>query len=293
MNARKLFMIMTLLLTLLASCEQRPKGVLSEKKMVKLLADMQIAEAYVTTQNPGMINDSLRYIYSNSVLESNHVSRAELDSTMKWYARNMDLYQQLYVEVERELTRRQSKITGVNEAIAAGSDMWPYGRNVMLMRNGSADVYTFSLEGGEGQPGEVLHWRARLPLSTSVKALLGVDYEGGMSSFVSRSISYDKEVKLELQTDTSKRVRRVYGMVSVAGVNSLPVWLDSITLYTTPFDSTEYYKIGIPKKYYGPHRIKRESAEESSIDGNPSGMSQMPDAESAPRERMEPQREIF
>lgn len=292
MNARNLIISLFFFLILFASCEQRPKGVLSEKKMVKLLADMQVADAYVTTQNPGMINDSLRYVYSSSVLASNHVSRAELDSTMKWYSRNMDLYQQLYVEVERELTRRQSKITGVNEAMAENSDMWPYQRYVMLMRNGSADAYTFSIDGVEGQRGDVLHWRARLPLTANLKAMLGVDYEGGMSAFVTRNISYDKEVKLELQTDTSKIVRRIYGMVSVAGINSLPVWLDSLTLYTTPFDSTEYYRIGIPKKYYGPHRIKKIDDELPTI-GNPSGMAEMPEAESAPRERMEVQREVF
>ncbi len=45
---------------LLSSCDKRPKGVLSDDEMVRLIADIEVAEVYMQQHNSGYYNDSVR-----------------------------------------------------------------------------------------------------------------------------------------------------------------------------------------------------------------------------------------
>ena len=74
-------------LGLFASCS-RPSNVLSEKKMVDLLVDMELSEAYVNTQG-GISTSEDRVNMGKRVLEIHKVSEETLDTTLAWYGRNL------------------------------------------------------------------------------------------------------------------------------------------------------------------------------------------------------------
>ncbi len=84
---RKKYLSLFLLPILLsAGCSDRPKGILSEDKMVQVMADLQIAEAY---ERNGDANSYLhgqnRELLGRGVLMEHGVSVEEIDSTIAWY----------------------------------------------------------------------------------------------------------------------------------------------------------------------------------------------------------------
>ena len=71
---------------LLASCKvERPSDVLSPKKMEAVLYDYHLAQVMCND-----LNGQDRYkreLYMNYVYEKHHVTRAQVDSSLVWYAR--------------------------------------------------------------------------------------------------------------------------------------------------------------------------------------------------------------
>ena len=67
-----------------ASCVKRPKGVLSDSDMVPVLADLQIAEAYMQTQpHEGGVAETRARLLAWT-LEKHGIDRADFDSTMAY-----------------------------------------------------------------------------------------------------------------------------------------------------------------------------------------------------------------
>ena len=82
-----------------AACVRRPDGVLSDKDMVSLVADMELAEAYVQTGSRGA-GEEERAALVDYVIKKHGLTREEFDTTMAWYGRNVDAYYDLCESVE-------------------------------------------------------------------------------------------------------------------------------------------------------------------------------------------------
>lgn len=231
---------------------------LTDKKMASVLADMKIAEAYLQSQTSG--NPSLnQHRIEGYILERHHLTREQFDSTMAWYARNIDSYYEVCDLAEKEINKRKKKMAGASSVEIETSDLWPYQRQSYLSNLSASDALIFSIPTSEVQGGERINLKFRLNNSTSGTALLGVEYEDGEKTFFSRSLSQAKRVDLTFQTDTGKTVSRVFGNFTVSERQSLPVWLDSIYLQVLPFDTTQYYNIHAQRRYREPkkrHQIK-------------------------------------
>ncbi|MDE5869025.1 MAG: DUF4296 domain-containing protein, partial [Muribaculaceae bacterium] len=116
---------------ILAACSDRPDNIPSDSEMVKVMADLEMAQAYL--QNKGYTNNTpenreriLKYI-----LEKNGMSREDFDSTIVWYGKHIDKYDELYAKVDKELARRESKISG-NRIEVLTNDLWPYSRHLVI-----------------------------------------------------------------------------------------------------------------------------------------------------------------
>lgn len=95
MTKGALFLYISVSLMLLSSCDKRPKGVLSDDEMVRLIADIEVAEVYMQQHNSGYYNDSVRDSAVQWALERHGLTKADFDSTMTWYGRNIDEYRDL------------------------------------------------------------------------------------------------------------------------------------------------------------------------------------------------------
>lgn len=116
-----------------SSCIRRPDGVLSDKKMAPVIADLELVEAYMQTQR-STGDDDRRAATVDRIISDHGLTRAEFDTTMAWYGRNIDNYYELCSMVEKELARRRQKVSGGKSMEMESSDLWPYSRQSLLSR---------------------------------------------------------------------------------------------------------------------------------------------------------------
>ena len=227
---------------LTAACVNRPKGVLSDKKMAPVVADMELAEAYIeslpTTKAKNSREEVVEY-----VITKHGLTREQFDSTMSWYGHNTDAYFEMLDLADKELLKRKGKIAGASTIEIESSDLWPYQRMSMISELGGTSAFDFTIPTADVQKGQRLNLRFRSNNSTSGNVLLGVEYDNGSLGYLNRNIRESKRIDLTLQTDTSKAVSRIFGHFLISDNHRLPLWLDSISLQALPFDSMEYYKI--------------------------------------------------
>lgn len=256
--------VLTLLLG--AGCNKRPRGVLSDDEMVGLIADMQIAELYMQQHNSGYYNDSIRDSAVQWALDKHGLSKADFDSTMTWYGRNIDDYLNLFGKVDAELAKRQNRAIGETEKNLVSTDLWPYSRHILISENAPSNGLAFSLPLNDIPKGERITWKMRLKGLSSGNVLLGVDYDNGMSSYTYQTQNGNSKIDLTLQTDTAYNVKRVFGYIRTKEDHSLPIWIDSIALQQLPLDSTEYYRIHSQRKYSGFHKRVKVSEKKDTIE---------------------------
>lgn len=249
-----------------AGCNKRPKGVLSDDEMVGLIADMQIAEVYMQQHNSGYYNDSIRDSAVQWALDKHGLSKADFDSTMTWYGRNIDDYLNLFGKVDAELAKRQNRAIGETEKNLVSTDLWPYSRHILISENAPSNGLAFSLPLNDIPKGERITWKMRLKGLSSGSVLLGVDYDNGMSSYTYQTQNGNSKIDLTLQTDTAYNVKRVFGYMRTKEDHSLPIWIDSIALQQLPLDSTEYYRIHSQRKYSGFHKQVKVSEKKDTIE---------------------------
>lgn len=242
---------------ILLGCSDKPKGTLSEKEMVRLMADMQLAEAYSDMEYMGSDSQERREQLAKSVLAEHDVTQEELDSTLSWYGRNLDDYTELFKKVDKEIVARRKKImkTDSRDEVSEQADMlWPYAKNGTLSSLGTSDGWIISVDEPGLTKGDMVEWKMHLDKVVSITGVLGVDYTDGTSEAVTNVISGRPAVELRLQTDTSKNVRRLYGTLRLKDKDRMPLFADSISLRRLPFDSLEFRKYRNQKKYGIPAR---------------------------------------
>ena len=251
-SIKKLSIFPAALLLLSAGCSDRPKDILDEDKMVLLMADIQIAEAYDQSgQSRSDLNGMNREMLGRGILMEHGVSVEQMDSTLAWYGRNMDEYAKLYKRIDEELSRQQqafAKAAGESENSGPTADLWPYGRHLVVDKKSYADGIIVNLPATDLAPGDKLTWKMRAKGATSHHMTLGVDYEDGTTGIM-KNAAYgsDDWVQASIQTDSLLTVERIFGIVNME--HTVPrVFIDSIQLIHQPFNREEYHKTGYQRK---------------------------------------------
>lgn len=252
--------LMVVVLVMTGGCVRRPKNVMSKSRTAAVIADMELAEAYLQS-NPQQGNQTeIRARITAGVLERHGVSRQVFDSTMSWYGHNIDEYYKLDSEINRKLAARRQSLAkqggGVVEQQTAINDLWPYKRTAVIWEKSGSNVLEFSLPVAEIEKGASMEWSLKLHSPVESEMLLGIEYRNGMISYVSRSASTQKTIETSVQTDTALTVKRIFGHFSVKKSNDLPVFMDSIILRPMPLDTNQYYRVHSQKKIYPPSRPK-------------------------------------
>lgn len=226
------------MLMMIISCSDRPKEVLSEKKMVDLMIDMELTEAY--TQQISTTNENRKKL-GERVLASHGVSRETLDTTLAWYGRNLDEYAALFEKVDKGINKRKEKLIEIREENPTEYlNVWPYSSHIVLSDQSSNDALIFSLTNPGINRGEKVAFSFHLPNLNSGKGLLGVDYSDGTGEVMSTNFSSKPHVEFDFQSDSARIVERVYGTVLFKEREKYPVYLDSIKMSILPIDTLSY-----------------------------------------------------
>lgn len=231
---------------LMSACVQRPDHVLSDSKMISVVADMELAEAYVQINPDGSFDSDMKPALVEYIIKKHGISRQDFDSTMAWYGRNPDNYIELYTKVDKEISRRRVESLGTRgeeHVQNSESDLWPYTRMGYITNFADGNAIRFSMPVSDIDKGSALEWRMRMRGSASGSILLGVEYDNGSSGFITRNLTSSKSVTIKLQTDTAMKIKRVFGNMMISDSGMLPIRVDSIYLQKLPYDSMEYYKI--------------------------------------------------
>lgn len=262
-----LCMSATIAAMLLSGCRKRPEGVLSDKEMIDLMADMQLAESYSDYEYSGPNLRDYRNGLAESVLLQHGVSREELDSTLSWYGRNLDDYSKLFEKVDKKIIekRKASLKTDTPDDEVEGDILWPHTQNGVISNLGNSDGWVVSIPSPGLDKGDMLEWTMHLPLPADLVGVLGVEYEDGTGEAVSSNFSSRMSMDLRLQTDTGKTVDRIYGTMRLRDELKSAVFVDSIRLCRLPFDSVEFSKYRNQKRYGIPARFNKKEADKDSV----------------------------
>lgn len=236
---------------LIAGCSRRPQDILDEDRMVAIMADIQIAEAYERSgESQDFLNGKDREMLGRGILKHHGVTVEEMDSTLAWYGRNMDEYSKLYKKVDAVLAKRQAfyaRAAGESENDES-SDLWPYVRHIVVDDKSLSDGFSVDIPVSEVSPGDKIYWKMATRGATGRTLSLGVEYEDGFSEMTKiTNRGFDKRVEAMLQTDSSRNVTRIFATAGFE--HSAPrVFIDSIQLLQVPFNREEYVKGGYQRK---------------------------------------------
>lgn len=240
-----------LIAVIATACDRRPKNILSEDKMVAVMADIQIAEAYERSgEADSYLHGENRELLGRGVLLKHGVSVEEMDSTIAWYGRNMDEYAKLYKKIDEELNRRQqkyAKAAGEVEREMNSNDLWPYGRHFIVDDNSMTDGIIASIPVTDLQPGDKITWKFRVMGASAAMLSLGVDYDNGSSEIYKLSErGMDKWVEASIQTDTTLVANRIFAIADFDRISSR-VLIDSMQLIHVPINRNEYNQNGFKR----------------------------------------------
>ncbi|MDE6769407.1 MAG: DUF4296 domain-containing protein [Muribaculaceae bacterium] len=255
---------------LLASgCKEQKEKVLSEREMVDLIVDLKLAEAYANSQLSGPNPSEQRRELAKSVLAEHNVTQEQLDTTLGWYGRNLDKYAELYEKVDKRLLDKRKKLLKDSDSDLAekeGDNFWLYGKNGIISTLGNNDGWIISLSDPDLGRGDRLEWTMHINnTSAPLMGVLGVDYDDGTSEAVNTYFTNRQHIELALQTDTGKRVQRVYGTMRLKKQDNMPLFADSIALRRLPYDSLEYARFRSQRKYGYPVRVTQEDRRRKAV----------------------------
>src|SRR5664279_5624727 len=116
---RILGVILACLIITISCSRSGKKDRIPDKELVKILADIHIADAISFSakyRDQFINNDSISYF--DKLFAKYHVTRAQFDSTIAWYSGNPDKYELLYDKVLDRLNRMAAN---VNEKLHSDS----------------------------------------------------------------------------------------------------------------------------------------------------------------------------
>lgn len=253
---RKLLLALGLCACLIWMACDRGGDVISEGKMADVTADLKLAEAFANSQM-GWSSDSARASLRDAVFKKHGITLEQYDRSLEWYGHNLEKYVKLCDAVDERLNKRESRIlAGSAEARDRenANSIWPYSPMLMLSPKGNTDAITFAISGIDLAKGDRLAWKLHLSDNPGVTLTLGVDYAEGGTSYFIRRFTGQNGISAELQTDSSKVVKRVFGFMAVDSRRMLPLWVDSISLTTMPLAPENYSKILNQHNYTEPKR---------------------------------------
>ena len=281
---RTVLLHISLLLTIvttLVSCDRTPSGVMSVNKMADLIADLQIADAYIDSHISEFNSDSSKQVIKQSVFKKHGITQQDYDSSLVWYAHNMEDYMRAYNQAIEKLQARHEKLNkGEKEGIVPtnmtvegpikkgpkhlaesrerggihpkrylstdtkgdSADLWQGSRYYMLTSGFRRGFITFELTpDANKQPGDRYQLAYKLTRGgNDFKVSLNVDYTDGSTSQMSRGTNSDGWVTVDVQSDTARQVRRIYGYLSYDMKRGHTAHVDSLMLMRTRFNKSNY-----------------------------------------------------
>ncbi len=278
-NALSRILPLVLLALSLLACDKTPRGVMSINEMADLITDLHLAESYIESHSPEFPNDSSRMVVKQSIFKKHGITQKDYDSSLVWYAHNMEDYIKAYDKAVGKLKKRYDKLDKSpggseaqtltvegepthnpvpnkalrhkslgpakklnNNARGDSIDLWKGPREYMLTQGVRRGFITFNLSpDADKKPGDRYQLAYKLTRGgNDFKVSLNVDYTDGATAQITRSTNSDGWVMIDVQSDTARLVRRIYGYVSYDIKQGHTAYVDSLMLMRTHLSKSNY-----------------------------------------------------
>ena len=272
-------LLLLTLLVALAACGRQPSGVMSVNEMADLIVDLKIAEAYIDNNISEFDTDSSKLVIKQSIFKKHGITQQDYDSSMVWYAHNMEDYNKALDKAVGKLKHRYDKLNKNNnsnsidqeQTLTAGgavqgepthearpkprfqdrrltsfkgdtTDLWQGQRAYTLTQGSKRGFITFDLlPGNDSQRGDRYQLSYLLKRGNNeFKVCMSIDYTDGSTAQITRGTNSDGWVTVDLQSDTARQVRRIYGYVSYDMQRGHFAYVDSLSLVRSRLDKGNY-----------------------------------------------------
>ena len=249
-KSKTLFFLIIICLSV--SCSRVPKDVISEKKMRKVLYDMQMAEAMVSVEfEQYRTTDAKQKLY-DAVFDKYGITQAQYDSSLIWYGENMDLYMSIYNLVLKDIQKnidllgdvRQDPLSG--EASAKDTlDIWIQNNSFVFTHGASFAQLDFNIKPqipySQGSIYKLSFniWGVLPSMRDKPSVKLSV-VQGDTILNVNREIPTDGYQETTLKTLDARQVNRIFGYVFINNAEKFHrIYLDDIQLmkYNKPLQA--------------------------------------------------------
>ena len=113
LEMKRFLPIILLALAILSSCDERPKDVMSEKKMEDVLYDYHIMQG-VIEQLPSEDKEQKAQDYINAVFKKHNISHADFERALVYYNRHQKELYSIYGNVKNRLQEENDKLQTLN-----------------------------------------------------------------------------------------------------------------------------------------------------------------------------------
>ncbi len=229
-------------LCVLAACSPVPEGILSQKEMRTVLADMEIAEAIIGADQGIYRDDAKKLALYESVFKKHHITQAEYDSSLVWYAQNLDIYMRVYNLAGKDIEDRLRDLgdverTQIDTQKNDSVDIWSRRNHLTFSPNASFNGTTFNIEPKASYPpGSTFKlgmnvWGMPRQAVHKPQIRICVD-QGDTTVAVNDQITRDGYHETALKSIATKRIRRVYGFIYLNNrdMEYYKIYTDSISL---------------------------------------------------------------
>ncbi|MBR4367046.1 MAG: DUF4296 domain-containing protein [Bacteroidaceae bacterium] len=235
-NLLHIFILTTLFLTLLASCEQRPDNVVSKSKMEQLLYDYHLAKSMVNQLPPD--EKYKEQLYIDAVMKKNKVTQDEFDSSLVWYNRHnselKDIYDNLnkrFETADKELQLSTGNTSMANVASSDGdtANIWNGAAIIVLRPKPSLNHESFIIKADTSfhrfdkyiMSGDLsLVNENNMNRNSSVTLSLSIRYDDGKVISDTRTLRNAARQELTIEARDDKDIASVSGFINYNNNNA-------------------------------------------------------------------------
>ena len=251
---------LTSLLTLPA-CNPVPSDILSQNEMRVVLTDMQIADCIIYGDRDEYKDHAKRLALYESVFRKHNITQAKYDSSLNWYAKNLDIYMRVYNLVSKDVDKRIADLGDVEkiELSAQKNDsinIWSRRNHLTFSPTENFNGTTFNINPKESYPSGssftlgMKIWGIQPNMKNKPEIRICAD-QGDTTIIVNDKISKDGYFQTTLQSIATKRVKRFYGFIRLDNkdMDYHKIYTDSISLIRYNYKSTGFTDKGLkPQK---------------------------------------------
>ena len=255
-------LLLAAVVALMMACDKAPNGIIKESDMVDILVDLHKAEAYVDNYPTQFPDDSTRMMLKQSVFAKHGVTQADYDTSLVWYAHNMDVYINVYRKTIDKLKNDYNNashdrslkqhLTSSDASALAGrayytvdgdtADLWTLPRNWFFTQAMRSSFITFDYRSDRNTGlGDCYELKFKLAgKHRRITSFLAVDYSDGGTAYVSHRLGTPMWNRIAIQSDSTRTVNRIYGYLFFNLLKGEIAYADSVQLLRTHLNSVGY-----------------------------------------------------